>query len=845
MNLELLNPEWPAVCLSGIAALTILPPRLRNARAPGGFMRLARGLATVIAFAGAALWLARAGSQNAQALLLLASLAAGVWWVLVRYQGAAVRLSAAGMLMIAGRLLAWFVLLILLARPVWNWPVTEWRKPLLLVILDQSTSMNIADMPALAVSSVPDAQNATLGGGQAGPPATAASLRPRTRKQVVNDAFSALESLIAKLDRYHEVRVRGLEPGAGRDARRPRSTAAVWRIAPNAPLSALAASIRQAARERSAAGEPPLALLLVSDGAENVQDDAAVREAASELARRGVALFAIGAGPRPGDVPTIEPDDLLVPSRIGTRDLLSAEVGALVRGCFGETVGIELFWDREPVASGSFLLASDEQHVARVFEIAPPGPGLHRLTARLSLPASRGGHVFEKHALVEVVRDRLRVLLLEASPRSETAFVSRALLSDPRIDLDRKFLLRRPSPLDTAATLAPETWNTFDVVILGSVPKWRITTRALDALSNALERHGVGLLLNGGPDLFERGAFAATSLSEMSPVSLGAHQTARRPIARADDRPRFIPTDVGLTHAALRQSGDASANRRAWLSLPALGGAATLGAPKPLAQTLARDADGAPLLVVHEFGRGRCAAAAWDATWPWALASDDGAKLHERFWRQLVTWLANRRPQPWVLAEKPDYPLAALVAGRTTVRIRAGVSGLDAHSAAATGPLTSRRDPRTPDATLLLRRPDGETRDVALHWKNNEWTAELTPVTPGSYTLIVRVRGDDDEQWEAAGGFEVIDRDMERTHPTANLELLRAAADVTADNGGEFVRIEDVGPLLARLAEVDRRERIERRVSYDPVDRNRGLWFAALLSALALEWVSRKRGGLV
>ncbi|RMF73078.1 MAG: hypothetical protein D6744_16095, partial [Planctomycetota bacterium] len=357
---------------------------------------------------------------------------------------------------------------------------------------------------------------------------------------------------------------------------------------------------------------------------------------------------------------------------------------------------------------------------------------------------------------------------------------------------------------------------------------------------------------------------ARAAFADVSPVEF----TPRRNPDRF--RPRFMPTVDGLRHPVMRDLTDADdTNRdlpaRIWSDLPDLSRTARLGKPKPLATVLASNQAGEPLLVVQDVGAGRCAAAAWEATWPWALSSDEGLALHRRFWRQLVVWLANRRPRAWILADKPTYERGAVARNSQAIRIRAGVSGLDESTPAEWRPIARLRyveSPRLARATTAPADKAPAARAVwmlELHRSDDEWTAQLPAALPaldwltaGRFELAVefhRIRSEahgaapKDRVLRAASGFTISDVPRELTPPTSNLPLLRDAVEAAVPTG--FYGLLDSLPaaLDSLLAANPRRAvSVERR--FAPTDSTPGLLLAGLLALLTIEWMVRKRAGL-
>lgn len=778
--------------------------------------------------------LALAGTPAAGAMLFVLALSAAVALAVVTYRAEADRLGRrAARVCTAARAVVWVVLLVLLARPQWSSSVIEWDKPLLEVVLDDSRSMAIVDR------------------GRAD---------GRSRAQVANRALDAARARLAQLERYYELHFVNVGDGDAGEG---------WRIVPRAPASPLAAALRRAGQSRSTHGGPPIAIVLVSDGAENVVGPDALREVGRELAAQKTALLALGVGPAAGSTPMVQIEPLVVPGRVGSRDRLRVPVVARVEGCAGRKLHVSVAWGDRTAAERDVSVRNDPAQLDEEFELRPPGVGLHRLSAVVRLPAELGGEPFETSAIVDVRDDRIHVLLVEAQPRNAMAFAVRAIAGDARFDVSQRLLLAAGP--GTSAGRSPIAWGDYDVVVLGAVPARRLGRDNVTHLADAVRDGGVGLLLAGGRTLFHDTAYNGSLIEEISPCEF----RARKP--PDDYRPRWRPTRAGLRHPVLRGIGQ-GAPGDVWDRLPPLGGAARFGSLKPLAVVLATDADGRPLLVAQEAGRGRVLAAAWDSIWPWALASDEGLAVHHQLWRQMLAWLANRRPIAWIVTDRSDYARDALATGRQIVRIRAGLSGGQGTGAETQPATTFRASLRLRRTAPMARVPGSlpaarsgqasapsrgrareEPRMVVLRREGDDWVADLPRDLPaglafgaGTYALeltIERVGGErgpgvEHDVFTARTSFAVRAVDLEMTEPTANLTLLRELAAVTRPVGGEYHPVQEVAGVAAELLQHDQRRRIEHRTRYDPVARRPWVLFVIVIAALTTEWVIRKRGGL-
>lgn len=818
--LVITQPGGPALALVAALAAAAVARRLRRGRG-----RAAAGLAGLAAVA--APLLVHFGGPRTALLLAAAALAAGLWLVLElgrRYRAALARPRRAAL---AGlRLGAWTIVLLLLARPACDRRVISRVEPVLAVLLDHSASMALAD-PA--------------------PPGAT----PATRAARVAAALAQAAETRARLDRLYDVRL--LAVGA-----RPAPLAG-WDVRTGEPLTALADALREARGLRGARGRPPAAVLVVSDGAENVADAAAVRQAAAELARQGTPLLAAGVGPPPEQTVLVELEPLAVPARLGLRETLRVPVAARVLGCAGRTAQLDLLWNEELAASVRLPVEGPAGRIETTFLAFPPGAGARRLTARLTVPDVLGDQIFATSAIIDVASEHVRVLYVDTTPRAESAFALRALRGDPALDVTPLYLFDGDAlAADPAAATA--LWAGYDVIVLGRL-RASPAEAALAALADAVTQRGAGLLLAGGGDLLAPGLLAGTPLEDLCPVYLRA--------AGPGLAGQVAPTAAGLRHpilAGLPAAGPATAAATApagppetWQALPPLS-IATTGDPKPAAQVIARDERQRPVLVAQEVGRGRVLAAAWESTWPWALAPPElrgtaGEGLHARLWRQMVVWLANRRPRAWVVTDEPRYAWAAVAGGQRRVQVRAGVSGLEP---AAGGAVASDWRPVLTLQRIAAGPEPGSSWSVALRPEAGEWRAELPgsagsgpgeagqpgALAAGTYALELEMPGPDGESLRAGTRFDVVEENSELRPPTANLALLRAAAERTAECGGRYVDVAELPGLLAELAGRDLRERVETVTRHELLRREPWGLLAWLVVLLGAEWALRKASGL-
>lgn len=695
-------------------------------------------------------------------------------------------------------------LVLLIARPGCTWSEVTWQKPLLVALIDQSRSMSIRD---------------TKDG----------SSRAETVNAALRDTFARSDALLERFD----VQVFGF----GRETQARND----WQSQPADDITGIAAGLRYAAQARSASGDSPQAVILVSDGAETASDPQLIRQIAEDYARRRIALHALGAST--GDLQTvgISLDPLRVPHQVGLRERIQLGVGGRVQGGAGGPISVAILWNGITADSTTIPVEAGAARWQSESAIQPPGPGLHQLTVSASIALPGGKQTAEQTAIVEVREDMTKVLFLDDALRTETAFAGRALRTDPAFRVSQRVLSR------TAGDAIPN-WREFDLVVLGSLAQRRIDIADFSGLAKAVQEGGVGLLIAADDTLFGVPSIARSDLAAVSPVDFSDSE-GMEPVAT-----RCGITDEGLRHPIFAGSPPASVKARQ-LAVLTLG--ARLGKSKPLAQTLLSGGEQLPVLVVHEAGRGRCAIAAWSATWPWALESDEGLAGHRTLWRQMARWLVNRRPAAWVVTDRNEYSAPSLSA-ETSIHIRAGVTGDNA-------PILTQADALAP--VLRMRRlgeSDASQPSVPSDWvkvplnqMDREWRGELNArnwpigsLMPGDYLLefsIANAEGrqgisKSDEELLAQTRFRVVGIDPELRSPTANIAILKEAAAISA--GGGYRNVQEAKATLEQLLATDMRRRIERLALWDFTERLAWVMLLAASAAFGGEWLLRKHAGL-
>jgi len=573
----------------------------------------------------------------------------------------------------------------------------------------------------------------------------------------------------------------------------------------------------------------PLAgVVLVTDGCRN--NGGTTTDAARILQARGVPLYAIGVG-NPNPPKDYEVVEVAAPREVRRDSEVEADVTVRYTG-FDKPFdlllkrGTEVLLTRKVTPAGD----SDVQRIRLLF--TPDHEGTSTYT--IEIPVADGEKIKENNVrdfVLEVKDDRLPVLYIEGSPRTEFRFLRRAMFRDKNFRLvsmlrlapnrfylqgvnDSEAYLKNGFP-DTAEHL-----DAFQAVILGDVEASLFTPKQMDLLQNFVRRRGGGLLMLGGVNSFGLGGWAHTSVGDMLPVTISAADAHY-----SDEEFSAEPILESLQHPVMRLALDPVENKTLWSNVPPLIGVTPVGSVKPGA-TLLIDKPNThnPVLAVQNFGAGRVAAFTSGGSWYWQVSRPANDGFHERFWKQLVRWLVVGAKEQ--LSVSTD---AEIYARRSPVSVRAAVLGKDML-------------PRN-DATVMasVTDPAGNTQQIPMDWILSEegvYQCRYVPNAEGQYRVSVAVNG-----WDTppiVRGFMVAQGREEFANAGLKTDVLQEMAAITH---GKYFDLAQ-GPAIGD--EIRRGIRTTAISTSDPQDSpiwNMPVLFVLMTGLAGAEWLVRRKNG--
>lgn len=456
---------------------------------------------------------------------------------------------------------------------------------------------------------------------------------------------------------------------------------------PGSPLSALAERFRiaaatlQAGAEGTDLGQPVLdealqrsretlaAVVLVTDGRHN--RGRSPEEVLRSLGALGIPLFCLGAGadedPRDVRLAGVE-----APAKVLAGDEVRVDLAVEARGMGALSLPIRISEGEKTVAelTAEILAGAGTTHIPASFAMplaipADGQPGGRKFTA--SFPAQEGEVAAANNSRdfwVNVLTEKVRVLLLDGRPRWEYRYLRNILGRDANVKID-SFLVTRPPErrLPPEFPRGAEPLFGYDVFILGDVEPGVFTAEELAAVRDFVSARGGSLVLVAG-DRALPDEYAETPVEELLPVRL------RRPrpspgegAALARTGLKLELTPEGERSPLTRLAPGREANRELWGLLPSMDWYAPVEGARTQASVLVRlapelsgraeapaggaDEDSAArgvLMATLSVGAGRVFYSGVDSTWKWRYLAGD--EYLARFWGQVVRWAAADRLPP-------------------------------------------------------------------------------------------------------------------------------------------------------------------------------------------------------
>ena len=626
-------------------------------------------------------------------------------------------------------------------------------------------------------------------------------------------------------------------------------------------------------------------ILLVSDGRHNATGD--LGTVARELANRQIPVSAVvvGSSRAPVDAAIVS---LESPSTLFVDDQLRVRVRVKVTGMKNRDVWLVMsHGEDKPIEQKIEINADEFRGVVELYDV-PKAEGFQRYSVQIETrdgdagPKDTFANNNVRDVTVAVTDERTQVLIIEDRPRWEFRYLRNLLVGrDKTVRLQTVLLApdrlasvkERPnvpasvtrSDGEHEATSLPaneQEWMKFDVIVLGDVSAQQLAPDGIRIIHDFVSKRGGTLIVIAGPRNLPH-QFVDTALQALFPVTFEA--TTETMMAAPEPSFRWTLTQAGRRHAVMRQAETPEENNRIWSELPDLYWRYPISGAKPGATVLAyassKESEAellAPaeesseqaaqrrkrrealerqnaLLATHSYGAGRVMMITSDRTW--RLRYRVGDTYHHRFWGQILRWAESGKLQAGTSKVRLGTDRILYGYGES-ITVKAKITD------AKLEPIIDEKAQLKvfQDQKLVLTKSLEPVPGSA-----GMYQLELNQL-PGEGTFRLVLDSPRAAEVLAVDGEEAVETAITILSPQVNSkELLEPTADrealayLTHLSGGSVVEVDRAADVLDFFGSGTREYTEQTRETLWDV------WplLAVMVLLLTIEWVIRKRGGLI
>jgi len=395
----------------------------------------------------------------------------------------------------------------------------------------------------------------------------------------------------------------------------------------------LAGVIRQVALD--AAGESLQAVVLLTDGGHNLDDDPLDAVEATS----GPPLYVVPIGSsRP--LRDVILHHVQGPRNVFKNDLIVIEAMVDAHGYNGEELAVDLLRDEQVLDTRRIKVSSDSYAGRMSFPHKAEATGTLSFRMRVRLmPEEKVRDNNEADLVVEVADDKVRTLVVDRLPRWEFRYLRNLFKRDPHMEYEDVLLESEQGGGRPALPKDVEEWSRFRVVILGDVGPNDLTPDRQESLTRFVEERGGTLIVIAGDEAMPA-AYVGTAMERLLPVEASNGQEV------GPDGYGLLVTAEGRSLSAVQLSEDPLVDERIWREQVTVYRISEYAKPKPSAHVLIgcmprvggeRANRSMPAFLCWQYcGRGRVVYLSAPATY--RLRQWTGDTFHHRFWGQLLRW---------------------------------------------------------------------------------------------------------------------------------------------------------------------------------------------------------------
>jgi hypothetical protein len=608
-----------------------------------------------------------------------------------------------------------------------------------------------------------------------------------------------------------------------------------------------------------------LGVVVLTDGQHNWGQSPVKK--AIELGQHQVPVYPVALGTRrpPPDIALVE---VKAPPAAFKDVDVTVEARFKITGLPAQDVVVELQRPGQPPLEEHIKHDGTDRYYSVHFQVRLDKAGAQALTVAArpvagEIRTDNNG----RPIVINVADDKAKVLLVDGEARWEFHYLQSALLRDrtmdvqgvvfsqPRLGKISEEELRQIGNPALTLPAEPDAFAPYDCIILGDVAPEQLPPAERIRLEKYVADRGGTLVVLAGKRAMPL-AFTANDrpgAADEDPLLRLVPVEQPRPVAPHDGF-HVALTEEGKLTPFLQMEPAADENLARWAGFPQHFWG-VVGRVKPGATALGHVAEAAPevrkkddhereeaLIVRQHYGFGRVLFVGLDSTWRWRYRVGD--TYHHRFWGQAIRWAASDKP---------------LVAGNEHLRFGTQEpvfkQGQEVEVNVRLAEQTGLLGPDALAGARILRQGgDGSEKAVALvPLKRREaqprvLDGKVRDLLPGQYQIELAIP-------------ELADKLTAPPAPDGKPGKLRASFTVAAPEGEEMVELGTNWPLLEELAAKSGGKVFTAETAPELVDlltrqtamhtehSEVRLWqwwptLALFLVLLTLEWVARKLAGL-
>lgn len=267
----------------------------------------------------------------------------------------------------------------------------------------------------------------------------------------------------------------------------------------------------------------------------------------------------------------------------------------------------------------------------------PDKKGFRRLTLTVS-PVR--GEVTEKNnkenIFINVLKDKIKLLLIYGKPSWEFKFIKRCFQSDPNVN--GKYILKLKD--NVSDRLNSINMKSYNLIVIGDIKASDVGADNLRRIGNVV-KNGVNLFMLGGENSFYNGGYQNSPISEIIPVDWNSS------IGLYNHEHNIKITEDGFINPSLRFSDDYLINNRIWADFPPSSYANIVNAVKKgtIIDAVIAGKENYIVLARKRVGRGNVAILTSYPTWKWfflRLGLRQENNYYSMFYRQFVRILSSQ-----------------------------------------------------------------------------------------------------------------------------------------------------------------------------------------------------------